>query len=98
MRQAPARSAISRLVQKFELTGSVCGNKKSVIGRHRSSRTRYNVAREREALLRCPRKCVTRCIQLLGINTRHHATGFDVVSLQIPSGTDAHCSQQAAET
>jgi hypothetical protein len=28
------------------------------------------------------------------INTPHHATGFDIVSLQNPSGTDAYCSQQ----
>jgi hypothetical protein len=31
------------------------------------------------------------------INTYYHAMGFDIVSLQNPSGTDAHCSQQAAD-
>jgi hypothetical protein len=30
---APATSAISHLVQKFELNGNVCGNKKGVVGR-----------------------------------------------------------------
>jgi hypothetical protein len=98
MRQAPARSAISRLVQKFELTAIVCDKKKDVVRRHRSATTQDSVARVREALLRSPRKSVTRCFQLLGINTHKHGTDFDVVSEQNPSGTHAHCSQQAAET
>jgi hypothetical protein len=90
-RQAPA---VSRLVQTFELTGSVCYNKKRVVGRHRSARTHDNVAR-------CPRKSdtmfpVTRCQK--NITTRHYATGFDVESLQNASGTDAHYRQHSAET
>jgi hypothetical protein len=35
---------------------------------------------------------------LTNINTHYHATGYDDVSLQNPSNTDAHCSQQEAET
>jgi hypothetical protein len=31
------------------------------------------------------------------INTHHYVMQFDVVSLQNPSGTDFHCSQQVAE-
>jgi len=42
--QAPVRSAISCLVQKFELTGSVCNNEKGAVGRHRSSHTQDSVA------------------------------------------------------
>jgi len=30
--QVPARSAISYLVQKYELSGSVCGNNKGMVG------------------------------------------------------------------
>jgi hypothetical protein len=71
-RQAPARLAISRLVQKFESTGSVCDNKKGVVGRHRSARMQGNVARTHEALLRSPRKSVTRCSQSLGMKTSTH--------------------------
>jgi hypothetical protein len=32
------------------------------------------------------------------INTCYYATGFDVVSLQNPNGTDAHCIQETVET
>jgi hypothetical protein len=50
--QAPAISAIDRLVQKFEKTDSVCNNKIGAMGRHRSARTQDNVARTCEVLLR----------------------------------------------
>jgi hypothetical protein len=82
MRQAPARSVIRCLVQKFELTGSVCDNKKSVVVRHMPKRTQDTVAHVCEALFLNPRKSVTRCSQSLGNerkSTHHHATGFDVV-------------------
>jgi len=32
------------------------------------------------------------------INTHLHVTGFDIESLQNPSGTYAYCSHQTAET
>jgi len=32
------------------------------------------------------------------ITRHHHATGNDVISLQNPSGTEAHCRQQAVTT
>jgi hypothetical protein len=40
--EAPARSASSCLVQKYELTGSVCDNKTGVMGRHRSANMQGN--------------------------------------------------------
>jgi hypothetical protein len=98
--QAPARSAISHLVQKFESTGSVCDKKKGVVGRHRSAHMWDSVDRVHEALLWSLRKSDTMfpvTWYQKNINTHHHVTGLDVVSLQNPSGTDTHCSQQAAE-
>jgi hypothetical protein len=53
--QAVARSAISHLVQKFELTGSVC-DKKDTVGKHRSAGTEDNVAHVHEVLLWSTRK------------------------------------------
>jgi len=32
------------------------------------------------------------------INIYHHKMGYDDASLQNPTGTSAHCSQQAVET
>jgi hypothetical protein len=53
-----------------------------------------------EVMLLSPRKSVTQYSQSLGIKRKihHHAMKSDSVSLQNPSGTDAQCSQQAAET
>jgi hypothetical protein len=31
------------------------------------------------------------------VNTQHNALGFNTVSLQNPSDTNVHCTQQAAE-
>jgi hypothetical protein len=50
-RQAPARSAVSRLVAKRELTRSVCDNEKGMPRRHTSARTQDNAACAREELL-----------------------------------------------
>jgi hypothetical protein len=72
MQQAPARSAVSHLVQKIELTGSVCDNKKGVVGRHRPACMQDSVSRVHEALLQSPRKSVTRCCQSLVIKRTTH--------------------------
>jgi hypothetical protein len=91
-RQAPARSTISHLVQKFEEL-VVSATLRGVMGSHLWAHTQLSVARFREALRRRPRKSVTRCSQSLGIKRTvthtHHATGLYVVSLQYPSGIGA---------
>jgi hypothetical protein len=94
---APIRPTISHLVQKFELTGSVCDNKKGVVRMYRSAYTQDNDAHIHEVLLWSPRISVTECSQLLGINKYHHVIGYNI-SLQNPSGTDAHCSLETAES
>jgi hypothetical protein len=59
MWQGPARSAISHLIQKFELTRSVRNNRKGVTRRHKPARMQDNIACVHEALLQSPRKCGT---------------------------------------
>lgn len=100
MQQAPARSAISRLARKFELTGSVCDSKKDVVGRHGSTCTQGSAACVRETLFQNLRKSVTECSESFGIertSTYYHAMESDVAFLQNPSGTDAQCGLKAAE-
>jgi len=60
------------MVQRFELTGSLCDNKTGVVRRHRSACMQDSDARVREALLWRPRKSVTRCSKALGVETSTH--------------------------
>jgi hypothetical protein len=78
--QAAAKSAITCVVQKSELTGNVCNNKKGVVGRHRSACTQDNVAHVHELLLQSPRKSVTQCSQSLCIKrtSTHTIRGWDL--------------------
>jgi len=90
------------LVQTYELSGSVCNDKEDVVGRHISAFIQDSVACACEVLLWSPRKSVTQCSQSLGIKptstqTIKQQTGFDVVSFQNESGTDAQCNQQVVE-
>jgi hypothetical protein len=50
IQQAPESYAIICMVQKFELTGSICNNKKGVVGRYRSAHVQDNVAHTHEML------------------------------------------------
>jgi hypothetical protein len=63
--QAQAGSAIICVIQKFELTGSVC-DKKGVVGRHRTACTQdifAHIYAVYALLLWSPRKSVTQCSQ-----------------------------------
>jgi hypothetical protein len=57
MQQAPARYAVRCLVQKFELTGSVCDNKNGVVGRHGSAYMQDIVAHVCKVLLESEKTC-----------------------------------------
>jgi orotate phosphoribosyltransferase-like protein len=70
--QVPASSTVRWLVQKFELTGSVCNNKKVLVERHRSACMQDNIAHVCEVLLQSLRKSVTQYSQLLGIKRSTH--------------------------
>jgi hypothetical protein len=78
IQQAPARSSISNLVQKFKLTGKVCDNKKGVVGRHISACMQANIV-----YMKCcfgVLKSVILCCQLLGIKrTSTHTHLYDGV-------------------
>jgi hypothetical protein len=65
--QAPPRYAIIYLVQKTELIGSVCKNKKGVVGMYRSSHTWENAACVHETLFYSLRISVTWCSQSCSI-------------------------------
>jgi len=54
-------------MHRFKSTGSVCDNKKGMVGRHRSARTQDSVAPVREVLPRSPRRTVPRYSQSLGM-------------------------------
>jgi hypothetical protein len=50
-------SAINRLVNKFEMTGSMINNKKGVVG-NRSVRTPEIIHHVEQTLTKSPKKCV----------------------------------------
>jgi hypothetical protein len=56
-RKAPSRSAINRLVNKFEMTGSMIDNKKGVVSKKKSVRTPENI-HHIQVLMQIPRKSV----------------------------------------
>jgi hypothetical protein len=57
-RKAPSRSAINRLVNKFEATGGMIDNKKGVVGK-KSVRTPGNIHHVQQALTQSRKICKT---------------------------------------
>lgn len=63
----PDRKTITRLIEKFEHTGSVCDNMRHNVGRKATVSTPENVEKTRELLARSPRKSIRRAAQQVGI-------------------------------
>jgi hypothetical protein len=63
--KAPSRSEVNRLVNKFEMTGSMINNKKDVVSKKKSVRTAENICCFEQAMMQSPRKSIKHLSQQL---------------------------------